>query len=62
MHGKYKNNKVWGGTVGSVGHRISPRKTEMRSNLKLPPLGSKPVFGDAKTGRLTISGADISSL
>lgn len=62
MHGKYKNGKVWGGTIGAVGHKVSPKKLDLRQQLKLPPLGGKPVFGDAKIGRLTISEADIPKL
>ena len=62
MHGKYKNGKVWGGTIGAVGHKVSPKKLELRQHLKLPPLGGKPVFGDVKIGRLTISEADIPKL
>ena len=62
MHGKYKNNKVWGGAVGSVGHRQSPRKIELKQHLKLPPLGAKPIFGDEKIGRLTISEANMPKL
>ena len=44
LHGKFKNNKVWGGTIGSVGFKVSPNKLALKDNLKLPPLSNKPVF------------------
>jgi hypothetical protein len=30
MHGKYRNNKVWGGTIGSVAFKPSPKKLALR--------------------------------
>ena len=48
MHGKYKNNKVWGGAVGSVSFKGSPKKFELKQNLKLPPLNNKPIFNTEK--------------
>ena len=30
MHGKYRNNKVWGGALGSVSHKSSPKKFELK--------------------------------
>ena len=48
MHGKYKNNKVWGGTIGAVGHtKSSPKSLHMSQKLRLPPLSNKPIFTDA---------------
>ena len=48
MHGKYKNNKVWGGTIGAVGHtKSSPKSLNMSQKLRLPPLSNKPIFTDA---------------
>ncbi len=50
MHGKFKNNKVWGGVVGSVSYKSSPKKFELKQNLKLPPLNNKPIFNTDKQG------------
>ena len=30
LHGKYKNNKVWGGTIGAVGFKNSPKKFSIK--------------------------------
>ena len=60
MHQKYKNNKVWGGAVGSVGHRTSPKRFNLKESLKLPPLSTKPVFGVTReSGKLTVSEASM---
>ena len=59
LHGKFKNNKVWGGTVGSVGYKPSPNKLALKENLKLPPLSNKPVFNGEQFGKLTISEASM---
>ena len=59
LHGKYKNNKVWGGVPGSATFRGSPSKYKLKDNLiKLPPLGgTKTVFGSETTGKLSVSEA-----
>ena len=59
LHGKFKNNKVWGGTIGSIGYRPSPNKLALKESLKLPPLSNKPVFSNEKFGKLTISEANM---
>ena len=71
MHGKYKNNKVWGGGVpGSVSYKQSPKKFELKQNLKLPPLNNKPIFNTDKqsvfsvamsTGKFTTGQSDVSA-
>ena len=62
MHGKYKKNKIWGGAVGSVSYNKSPKRFGIKESLKLPPLSTKPVFGDQKIGKLTISESSIPKL
>lgn len=63
MHGKYKKNKIWGGAVGSVcNNKGSPKRFGLKESLKLPPLSTKPVFGDQKIGKLTISESSIPKL
>ena len=62
MHGKYKNNKVWGGTIGSVGFKVSPKKFSIKEQLQLPPLSQKPIFGHEKIGKLSISESIIPSI
>lgn len=43
LHGKYKQNKVWGGAIGSVSYKGSPGK-KMRESFRLPPLITNPVI------------------
>ena len=67
LHGKYKNNKVWGGGVpGSVSYKGSPKRFKMKETLvKLPPLShtSRSGFGGSQSGvmagKLSISDAGM---
>ena len=41
LHGKYKNNKVWGGVPGSASYKGSPKRFKLKETLvKLPPLAN----------------------
>ncbi len=62
MHEKYRNNKVWGGAIGSVAYKPSPKQIVIKEQLKLPPLSTKPIFGNEKFGKLTLSDANIPQL
>ena len=62
MHEKYRNNKVWGGAIGSVAYKPSPKHFALKEQLRLPPLNSKPIFGNEKFGKLTLSDANIPQL